>query len=70
MSSAEREAKMPKLIMATAALFLGRPFPTDETAHEVLHARTRTREATRRLRASRIRDPYFDLSPLGLTRRH
>ena len=71
MSSAESEAKMPKLILATAALFLRRPFPpTSETAHELLHAKTRTREATRSLRHSRIHDPYFDFSPLNLTRRH
>jgi hypothetical protein len=62
---------MPKLILATAALLLRRPFPsaTDAT-HEAMHARTRSRDATRRLRASRIHDPYFDLSPLELTKRH
>jgi hypothetical protein len=37
----------------------------------VMHARrTRSREATRRLRSSRIHDPHFDLSALELTRRH
>ena len=71
MSSAEGEAKMSKLILATAPLFLRRPSPpTEETAHEVHHLRTRTRRATRRLRASRVHDPYFDLSPLDLSRRH
>lgn len=65
---------MPKFILATAAFLLRRPFPpaadAHGTMHEVMHARTRTRDATRRLRASRIHDPYFDLSPLELTRRH
>jgi hypothetical protein len=63
---------MPKFILATAAVLLrGRgPFPPAEAAHEMLHARTRTREATRRLRASRVHYAYFDLSPLDLSRRH
>jgi hypothetical protein len=70
----EREAKMPKLILATAALLLRRPSPPAAAAHdpsyEAMHARTRTREATRRLRASTIHEPYIDLSPLELTKRH
>jgi hypothetical protein len=62
---------MPKLILVTTALLLRRPFPpTGETDHEVMHARTRTREAARRLRASRVHDQYFDLSALDLSRRH
>ena len=62
---------MPKFILATAALLLARPVaPSAEAAHDTMHARTRTREATRRLRASRIHEPYFDLSPLDLGRRH
>lgn len=59
---------MPKLILTTAALLLRRPFPP--AAQDFTHARTRTREATRRLWTSRVHDPYFDLSPLELTRRH
>jgi hypothetical protein len=61
---------MPKFILTTAALFLSRSLPPAEAAHEMLHARTRTREATRRLRASRVHYPHFDLSPLDLSRRH
>ena len=61
---------MPKLILATVALLLGREGPSEATAHEALHARTRSRDATRRLRASRMHDPYFHLSSLGLNKRH
>ncbi len=62
---------MPKLILAAAALLLGRPFPPPGAgAHEAMHTKTRSRDATRRLRASRIHDPFFDLGPLELTRRH
>jgi hypothetical protein len=35
-----------------------------------MHARTRSRDATRRLRASRTHDPYFNLGALGLNQRH
>jgi hypothetical protein len=66
-----REAKMPKFVLLAAALLLGgHGKPSAETAHDLMSARTRTREATRRLRAARIHDPYFDLSPLDLSRRH
>ncbi len=65
---------MPKLILAAAALLLRRPSPSVADAydamHDAMHATTRTRDATRRLRASRIHEPYFDLRPLDLTRRH
>ena len=68
--------KMPNFILATAALLLRRPFPPpaatgshDEAVHDAMHARTRTREATRRLRASRIHEPYVDLGPLDLSKR-
>ncbi len=61
---------MPQFILAIAALVLKREGPPEATAHEALHARTRTRDATRRLRASRMHDPYVDLSPLGLSTRH
>ena len=61
---------MPKLILATAASLLRRSSSPAIDAHEAMYARTRTREATRRLRASRVHDPYFDLSPLELSRRH
>jgi hypothetical protein len=61
---------MPKLILATAALFVGRQGPSGATAQDAMHARTRSRDATRRLRASRMHDPYFHLGTLGLNRRH
>jgi hypothetical protein len=62
---------MPKFILATAALFLGRQEPSETiAAHDAMHARTRSRDATRRLRASRMHDPYFNLGALGLNQRH
>ena len=57
---------MPKLIYAMAAWLFG---PTTPLAGSV-HAQTRSRDKTRRLRVSRIYEPYVDLSPLNLTRRH
>ena len=53
---------MPKFIFAAAARFL-RPAPTRVTG-------TRGRDATRRLRVHRAHEPYVDLGPLDLTRRH
>jgi hypothetical protein len=61
---------MPKFILATVALFLGRQGPSGADAHDAMHARTRGRDATRRLRASRTHDPHFHLGALGLNRRH
>ena len=61
---------MPKFILATVALFVGRQGPSEATSHDAMHARTRGRDATRRLRASRMHDPYFDLGALGLNKRH
>jgi hypothetical protein len=66
---------MPKLIMATATLLLG---PSSAravaeghtTAQAAMHAGTRSRYATRRLRALGSHAPHFDLGPLDLTRRH
>jgi hypothetical protein len=49
---------MPKLILATVALFLDRQGPPGDAAHDAMRARTRGRDATRRLRASRAHDPY------------
>ncbi|MDQ3639763.1 MAG: hypothetical protein M3426_17575 [Actinomycetota bacterium] len=67
---------MPKLILATATvLLLGRSPSARKAAdghdgvHSALHARTRSRDATRRLRASGAYEPYFDLAPLNLARR-
>jgi hypothetical protein len=61
---------MPKFILATVALFLGREGPSGAAEHDAMHARTRGRDATRRLRASRMHDPYFHLGALGLNKRH
>ncbi len=61
---------MPKFILSTVALFLGRQGPSGATAHDAMHARTRTRDATRRLRASRVHDRYSHFSSLGLNQRH
>ena len=61
---------MPKFILVTVALFLGREGPSEATAHDAMHDRTRSRDATRRLRASRVHDPYVHLGSLGLNQRH
>ena len=70
---------MPKLILATAtSLLLGRsntsaaPLRADgRTAlQDAMHARTRSRDATRRLRALGSHEPHLDLGALDLTRRH
>jgi hypothetical protein len=55
---------VPKLILAAVA-WIYEPRPP---RHDDVHARTRSREATRRLRASRVHDPYVDLGCLDLTR--
>jgi hypothetical protein len=57
---------MPKIIFA-AAVWL---FEPRRPRTEDMGARTRSRDATRRLRGSRAHEPYVDLSPLDLTRRH
>ncbi len=62
---------MPKLILAAAALLLDRPEATREGgARSAMQARTRSREAARRLRASRAHEARLDLRALDLTRRH
>ncbi len=61
---------MPKFILATVALFLGRRGPSGAAARDAMHAKTRSRDATRRLRGSRVREPYFQLGALGLNQRH
>ena len=66
----KEEDKMPQSILTIVAFVLKWEGPPEATAHEVLRAATRTRDATRRLRASRMHDPYVDLSPLGLANRH
>lgn len=61
---------MPKLIFATAAWLFGPTTPRAGDVHSAMHAGTRSRDKTRCLRASRAHEPYIDLSPLDLTRRH
>ena len=61
---------MPKFILATVTLFVGRQGPSGADTHDAMHARTRSRDATRRLRASRMHDPHVHLGALGLNRRH
>ena len=61
---------MPKFILATVALFLHREGSSGAAAHDAMHARTRSRDATRRLRASRVHDPYSHIGALGLNQRH
>ena len=57
---------MPKFTLAAVVgLIPPRPSGADQ-----MHARTRTRDATRRLRASKVHQLYIDFSPLDLTRRH
>jgi len=59
---------MPKLILAAAAPLLGRPQSArDDIPHSAMHARTRTREATRRLQASRAHEASLDLRAFDLT---
>ncbi len=60
---------MPNLILYAMA-WLHQPGPPARAgdAHAARHAATRTRDATRRLRASTLQDPYVSLGPLDLTR--
>jgi hypothetical protein len=70
---------MPKLILATAAaLLLGRSTTSARAATDghatavqgAMRARTRSRDATRRLRALGSHEPHLDIGPLDLARRH
>jgi hypothetical protein len=62
---------MPKLILTAVALLLDRPpSARDEPARSAMHARTRSREATRRLRTSNAHVARPDLRALELTMRH
>ena len=65
-SFSREELEVPKFIFAAAVWLIepARPRTVD------LRARTRSRDATRRLRESGTHEPYVDLSPLDLTRRH
>ncbi len=57
---------MPQLILA-AAWFLKPTLTRTADAHALM---TRSRSTTRRLRVSKAYEPYYDLSPLDLRRRH
>ncbi len=61
---------MPKLIFAAATAWISKPSRPGRSAQEAHAGLTRSREATRRLRASRSHEAWFDLSPLDLARRH
>jgi len=62
---------MPKLILAAVALLLDKPlYARTDVAHPAMHARTRSREDTCRLRASRAHEARLDLRALDLTNRH
>ena len=62
---------MPKLILIAAAFLLDRPPSAHvEAAHAAMHARTRSRQAARRLRSSGTHEARPDLRALDLTRRH
>ena len=60
---------MPKLIFAAATGWFSKPSRL-RTAAEAHAGLTRSRDATRRLRASKSHEAWFDLSPLDLARRH
>jgi hypothetical protein len=59
---------MAKLILGAVAWLhkLGPQHAGD--AHAAMHAATRRRDSTRRLRASRVHECYVDLGPLDLRR--
>ena len=58
---------MPNFILAAVVGLLP---PRPSWAEQKTYLRTRSRDATRRLRASKVHEPYVDFSPLDLTRRH
>ena len=61
---------MPKLIFAAATTWFSKPSRPGRSAQEAHAELTRSRDATRRLRASRSHEAWFELSPLDLARRH
>ena len=61
---------MPKLLFAAATTWFSKPSRPGRSAQEEHAGLTRSREATRRLRASRSHEAWFELSPLDLARRH
>jgi hypothetical protein len=63
-----KEREMPNLILSAVARLHKPGPPRAGDTHAVRHAATRTRDATRRLRASTLHDPYVYLGPLDLTR--
>jgi hypothetical protein len=69
MKTAGKEREVPKLIFAAATTWFSKP-SRPRTAQEAHAELTRSRDATRRLRASRSHEAWFELSPLDLARRH
>ena len=61
---------MPKLILFAATLFSGPSRPGGGTAAESHVCMTRSRVASRRLRAFDPHAPWVDRGPLQLSRRH
>ena len=67
-SFSRKERKVQNLILAAAAWLHNPGSLRAGDAHAAMHAATRSRDATRRLRSSRVYDPYVYLGPLELTR--
>ncbi len=61
---------MPKFNLFAVTTLFYRPSHQRATAAEAHTRMTRSRAATRRLRAYGAHEPYSNLSPLDLTRRH
>ena len=66
-----KEREMPNLIFAAAAASFSKSSRPHTAGARTEHTKlTRSRVATRRLRASNPHEAHFDLGPLDLTRRH
>jgi len=64
-SFSRKETEVPKLILATVASLVE---PRPSRRYDDVHARTRSRDASRRLHASKLYEPYVNISALDLTR--
>ena len=63
-----KERTVPKLIL-TAVAWLYKPGPGSiDDGRAAMHAATRSRDATRRLRTSEVNELFVNLGPLDLTR--
>ena len=64
-----KEMEVPKLILAAVAWLHKPGSPRAGDGHAaMMYAATRSRDATRRLRAPRVHEPYVDLGSLDLRR--